>query len=96
MQMVCNLVSYAEKWVQVMPVDSPGVKLQLERKHVVLFVFVASEPGWAGDNPARRLHGKCHVRSPSPSSQRRPQLRGRAFTMFLSCLLLTLVGSCYR
>lgn len=43
MQMICNLVSYAEKWVQVTPADSPGAKLQLERKHMVLFV---SELGW--------------------------------------------------
>ena len=46
MQMICNLVSYAEKWVQVIPVDSPRVKMQLERKHMVLFVFIASELGW--------------------------------------------------
>lgn len=46
MQTICNLVSYAEKRVQVIPVDSPGATLWLERKHVVLFVFVACELGW--------------------------------------------------
>lgn len=61
MKTICSLVSYAEKWVQVIPVNSPGVKLQLERKHVVLFVFVV--PSWTGNNPPRRLHRKCHVRS---------------------------------
>lgn len=32
-QIICNLMSYAEKWVQVSLVDSPGAKLQLERKN---------------------------------------------------------------
>lgn len=33
-----SLESYAEKWVQISPMDSPGVELQLERKHMVTFV----------------------------------------------------------
>lgn len=33
MQMICSLTSYAEKWVQVNLVVSPGAKLQPERKH---------------------------------------------------------------
>lgn len=73
MQTICNLVNYAEKRVQVMPVDSPGAKLQPERKHMVLFVFVASEQGWAGDNPPRRLHGKCCVSPPVPAHSAVPR-----------------------
>lgn len=43
-----------------------------------------------GSSPPRRLHEKHRVRSHWPL-----QLCVRAFIMFLSCFLLTLVGSCY-
>ncbi|KAM6188183.1 LOW QUALITY PROTEIN: pikachurin-like [Sarcoramphus papa] len=48
MQMICNLVSYAEKWVQVIPVDSPREVVIGDLKPGTPHRVSVGAYGWAG------------------------------------------------
>lgn len=76
MQTLFSLVNYAEKWVQVSPMDSPG-ELQLARKHVVVFVVLVSELSWEGGQSSQEAEWKIPCQIPVLLTV----VWGRAFTM---------------